>query len=102
MGYNIRPLAAVCKFRGSAKEAGMPVCPPNSATNPTIPPGFDPDSHPIIAVHFFGLNPANGTAHARDLRRDVQRLHRLGPRVPREFLPEVGAEHTIPSLVGLP
>ena len=66
-----------------------------------VPANFNPADCPIIAQHWFGIHPANGTAHARDLRfqRDVQRLHRLGPRALHEFLVQVGAERSIKTLL---
>ena len=69
----------------------------NPGPNPSIPPDFDPADCPIIGLHFFGLGPANGTAHTRDIRfnRAIERLHKLGPRALGEFLFQVAAERSI-------
>ena len=65
--------------------------------NPPIPPNFIPADYPILSRHWFGIHPTNGTAHARDLRfqRDVEHLHKLGPRALHEFFSEVAAERGI-------
>ncbi len=72
----------------------------------SLPAGFDPAAHPIIARHFFGVEPfrPSGEAAAEivaDLRfrRRVQRLHRLGDRALGEFLAELGAERSIQTVI---
>lgn len=66
------------------------------------PADFDPAAHPIIARHWFGIEPrrsagTTGVDFIADLRRQhhVRELHRLGPRVLDEMLLEIGAEHDI-------
>ncbi len=63
---------------------------------------FDPATYPIIALHFFGVEPLRPVGQiaaevVADLqfRRQVERLHRLGPRVTAELLAEIGAERSI-------
>ncbi len=69
---------------------------------------IDPTSCPIIAEHFFGiepLRPRGPVAVAADVvadlrrRRQVQRLHRRGDRVLGEFLAEIGAERGITTII---
>ncbi len=68
--------------------------------------GFNPAAHPIIARHFFGVEPfrsigevaAEVVADLR-VRRQVLRLHRLGPRVTAELLAEIGAERGITTII---
>ena len=70
----------------------------------TAPRNFDPATYPIIACHFFGVAPlrsigsiaAEVVADLR-VRRQVQRLHRLGSRVTAELLAEIAAERTRPA-----
>ena len=64
----------------------------------SLPAGFDPAAHPIIARHFFGVEPFRqiGDVAAEvvaDLKRQrqVARLHSLGPRPVLEALVEVEA-----------
>ena len=45
--------------------------------HPDLPPDFDPDLHPIIAKHFFGLHPTGVTSL-------WWRFARLGHRLPPE------------------
>ena len=42
--------------------------------NPDLPPGFDPDLNPILAVHWFGINPHE----LRDVREVYWSLARQG------------------------
>ncbi len=70
------------------------------------PTGFDPAAHPILAVHYFGLEPPRpvGSIAAvivadMKFRRQVERLHRLGPRVTAELLAEIGAERSITTII---
>ena len=63
--------------------------------------GFNPAAHPIIARHFFGVEPfpirqatSEVVANLR-FRGQVQRLHRLGARAVGEFLAELGAERGV-------
>ena len=72
----------------------------------SVPASLDPATHPIIAIHFFGVEPPRpvGPIAAEvvtDLRRrrKVQRLHRLGPRVLGEMLAEIGAERGITTII---
>ncbi len=68
--------------------------------------GFNPAAHPIIARHFFGVEPSRpiGEVAAEvvaDLRRrrHVQQVHRLGDRVFGELLAELGAERGITTII---
>lgn len=68
--------------------------------------GFNPAAHPIIARHFFGVEPFRliGEVAAEvmaDLRRrrHVQQVHRLGDRVFGELLAEIGAERGITTII---
>ena len=62
------------------------------------PTGFDPAAHPILAVHFFGVDPPdpNGQTAASLVasprrQRAAEHLHNLGPRPVLEALVEVEA-----------
>ncbi len=76
-----------------------------SGTN-TAPDSFDPVACPIIAKHWFGVEPlrpdgpiaAEVVADLR-FRRKVQRVHRLGDRVFGELLAEIGAERGITTII---
>ncbi len=72
----------------------------------TAPGNFDPADLPILAVHYFGLEPPrpDGPIAAEvvaDLRRrrHVQQVHRLGDRVFGELLAEIGAERGIMTII---
>ena len=65
----------------------------------TAPVNFNPATCPIIARHWFGIEPFRPIGQiaaevVADLRfpRQVQKLHRLGDRVLGELLAEIGAE----------
>ncbi len=67
---------------------------------------FDPAAHPIIARHFFGVEPFRqiGDVAAKvvaDLKRQrqVARLHSLGPRPVLEALVEVEAGADLDSVL---
>ena len=69
------------------------------------PADFDAGALPIIAKHWYGIEPFRtiGQAAAEvvaDLRfrRQVQRLHKLGPRVIAELLAEIGDRFPRPPL----
>ncbi len=77
----------------------------NSAVEST-PADLDPAAHPIIAKHWFGIEPLRpiGEVAAEvvadlQFRRHVQRLHGLGDRVLGEFLAEISAERGIRTLI---
>ncbi len=62
----------------------------------TAPVNFDPATHPIIARHWFGIEPPRSTCPtaaevASNLRRHRQfeHVHRLGPRAIEELAVEV-------------
>ena len=65
--------------------------------SPDCPPvDFDPGAHPIIARHFFGIEPLHLVGQvagkgAADLRRQrrIEHVYRLGPRAVGELLDEV-------------
>ena len=70
------------------------------------PADFDAETHPIIGLHFFGVEPRRSTTVvAADVvadlrfRRCVARLHRLGPRVTAELLAEIGGERGIQTII---
>ncbi len=70
------------------------------------PTGFDPATHPIIALHWFGIEPPRPNTLVTvdviaDLRRQrhVQQVHRLGDRVFGELLAEIGAERGITTII---
>ena len=72
----------------------------------SAPVEFDPAEYPIIGQHFFGIEPFRpiGEVAAEvvgDLRfrRQVQGLHRLGPRAVGELLAELGAERSIQTII---
>ncbi len=72
----------------------------------SVPADLDPGTHPIIAKHWFGVEPlrpdgpiaAEVVADLR-FRRKVQRVHRLGDRVFGELLAEIGAERDITTII---
>ena len=62
----------------------------------SVPPNFDPASCPIIARHWFGMQPSLpirkvATAGVLSLKRQhqVEHVYRLGPRAVGELLDEV-------------
>jgi len=62
------------------------------------PTGFDPSTHPILAVHFFGVEPlhpigqiAAALVASPRRQRATEHLHNLGPRPVLEALVEVEA-----------
>ena len=64
----------------------------------TAPANFDPATHPIIARHWFGVEPPRSIdPHAAALvtnphrQRAAEHLHNLGPRPVLEALVEVEA-----------
>ena len=71
-----------------------------------VPVNIDPGAYPILAVHFFGLEPprpvgpvaAEVVADLR-FRRQVEHLHGVGPRVLAETLAHLGAKHNIQTSV---
>ena len=48
----------------------------------SVPSGLDPDRHPIILQHFFGIDPAE-----LRLQRQAECLHALGPTGDHRALP---------------
>ncbi len=68
--------------------------------------GFNPAAHPIIARHFFGVEPFRpiGEVAAEvvadiKFRQHVQQVHRLGDRIFGELLAEIGAERGIMTII---
>ena len=55
---------------------------------------FDPAPGPIIAKHWFGIEPLRPNGHVANLRRQRQiaHLHLLGPRAVGELLQEVAED----------
>ncbi len=79
---------------------------PASVSRDCSPVDFDADAHPIIAKHWFGVEPfrpigavAAETVADLRFRREVKRLHRLGDRALGEFLAELGAERSITTII---
>ena len=70
------------------------------------PSDFDPAANPILAKHYFGISPfrsigevaAEIVAQLR-FRRQVERVHALGPRVLAELLAEIAVERSIRVIV---
>ena len=61
----------------------------------TLPPDLDPEIHPIIATHIYGVGPHGRGKPGRAIldlafQRAVERLHQLGPRSQCELLREIG------------
>lgn len=54
--------------------------------------------YPILSLHWGDLHPAETVADLR-FRRQVERIHALGPRVIAELLAELGAERSIMTLI---
>ena len=70
------------------------------------PVDFDATACPILAQHWFGVEPPllNTFVTAdiiADMRRQrhVRKLHRLGPRVLDALLVEIGAERSITTII---
>ncbi len=68
--------------------------------------GFNPAAHPIIARHFFGVEPFRSIGEVAaevvadiKFRRHVRQVHRLGDRVFGELLAELGAERGIQTII---
>ncbi len=67
--------------------------------------GFNPAAHPIIARHFFGVEPFRPIGEVAEVvadlrfRRKVQQVPRLGDRVFGELLAEIGAERGIQTII---
>ena len=61
----------------------------------SVPADFDPAANPILALHFFGIEPIRQTSDTADMaarlkrQRRIEHLHRLGPRAVGELLYEV-------------
>ncbi len=73
-------------------------------SDPDLPPDLDPQKHPILSRHWFGVEPcpqandrqpalvgpiAAGIVADLAFQRDIERLHRLGPRPQYELLREI-------------
>ena len=72
----------------------------------TAPVNFDPAANPIIARHWFGVEPLHpiGPIAAEivadvKFRHQVERLYRLGPRVVGEAFAHIGIKHSIRTSV---
>ena len=75
-----------------------------SRSRDCVPTDFDANALPIIARHFFGVEPfrsIGAVAAVADLRfrRQIERLHRLGPRATAELLAEIGVERSIMTII---
>ena len=83
-----------------ARAASVSDAPSRSSDFPPI--NFDASACPIIARHWFGVHPFRSAAEVvADLRfrRQVERVHLLGPRVTAELLAEIGAERSIQTVI---
>lgn len=83
--YTSTPPAASC----SESRPRSPDC---------APADFDPGAHPILARHWFGIEPPRSTGQVAgevvaNLRRQrqIEHVHRLGPRNCGAVLPLAGA-----------
>ncbi len=70
------------------------------------PANFDAMACPILARHWFGVEPSRSNPPIAaeviaDLRRqrNVRKLHRLGPRALDALLVEIGSERSITTIV---
>ncbi len=55
-----------------------------------VPEGFNPAEFPILAEHWYGLQPrAQADDRQPEPVGDIERLHRLGPRPQYELLREI-------------
>ena len=70
------------------------------------PADFDPTACPILATHWFDIEPLRQSTLVpvdviADLRRQrhIRKLHRLGPRVLDELLVEIGVERSITTVI---
>ncbi len=70
-----------------------------------LPADFDPERSPIIARHFFGIEPAsiNGASAALvadpPFHRQLETLCARGPRLPVELLAELAIEYDIEAAI---
>ena len=74
------------------------------SSNPELPPDLDLEIYPIIAQHFYGLQSHDGATANRTIldlgfQRDVERLHRLGPRPSCELLREIGDRYDCTAFI---
>ncbi len=80
-------------YATAAHRASLNKARPVSSGRP--PAEFDPAAHPILARHWFGIEPTRQTSNAADMaaclkrRRQIEHLYRLGPRAVGELLCEV-------------
>ena len=83
-------------FKHETRDAGAAV---------DLPRGFDPERSPIIARHFFGIEPAsiNGASAALvadpPFNRALETLCARGPRLPVELLAELAIEYDIEAAI---
>ena len=60
----------------------------------TAPSNFNPVTHPILATHFFDVEPPRPVAEVTSSlrrQRQIEHVHRLGDRAVGELLHEVDA-----------
>ena len=93
-------------YAPTARAARRVECPQSNGAPDSAPADFDATANPIIAVHIFGIESLRPigqiTAEVvadQKFRRQIERLHRLGPRVTAEFLAELGAERSIQTVI---
>ncbi len=74
---------------------------------PDFPAGnFDPATHPILARHWFGIEPRRQTSDTVGVmarlqrQRRIEHLHRLGPRAVGELLYEVSEVEDLGRALG--
>ena len=70
--------------------------------NADLPADFDPSRLPIIARHWFGIEPFRSVGELAaeivcdiKFRRRIERLHAMGPRLFAEMLAELAASHSL-------
>ncbi len=68
--------------------------------------GFNPAAHPIIATHWFGIEPRRQTSDVENMaarherQRRIEHLHSLGPRAVGELLYEVAEGEDLDRALG--
>ncbi len=93
-------------YAPTARAARCVECPRSNGAPDSAPADFDATANPIISRHWFGIEPFRPIGHVAadvvaDLRRQrqVQKLHRLGPRALDALLIEIGAERGITTII---
>ena len=94
-------------YAPTARAARRVECPRSSGAPDSAPANFDPATCPIIARHFFGVEPLRpisdvATVMVADLKRQrqVEYPHRLGPRAIGEMLREAANGEDLDRALG--